>query len=311
MSGTHFFLVPPVAILASACGFPGLVTPTRPVEPRSSVAATSAPTQEPTRAPLSNAPASALPTPTGAEFVPEPDFVERSLDGQWIASAFGYYPPIQMQVARSDGSVVWQVESDGGGWSEVILRPVHWSIDGRYLYFTLAPFVDGFVLYVDGSGLQRLDLGDGKVAEVLAGEGQLQAFSISPDSAQLAYIRSGEDFERLIVRDLDTGKELQWKLAETPVQGGNITWSPDASELVLLVTRGFSEEESRTAVVLVKLHSLAQKSVLQEDPRIFYRIQWVGEQTVYLEDLTVTGWSLDLQTGEMILTPTPMPTLEP
>jgi hypothetical protein len=32
---------------------------------------------------------------------------------------------------------------------------------------------------------------------------------------------------------------------------------------------------------------------------------------LYLEDLTVTGWRLDLQTGEMALTPTPIPTPQP
>jgi len=80
---------------------------------------------------------------------------------------------------------------------------------------------------------------------------------------------------------------------------------------VLLITRGFSEEEARTAVILVTPSRAALNTVLREDPRIFYRILWVDERTVYLEDWTVTGWNLDLQTGEMILTPTPMPTPEP
>jgi len=311
LRGTPFLLVAAAGILVSACIFEWQVTPTRPVESQSSIPATSAPTQEPTRSPRPTASASPLPTPTRAEFVPEPDFFERSPDGQWVANSFGYYPPIQLQVARADGSVAWEVESDGDGWSEVILRPAHWSMDGRYLYFTLAPFVDGFLLYMDGSGLQRLDLENGQVMEVLAGEGELQCFSFSPDSTQLAYVRSEVDSERLIVRDLATEEELQWKLAAVPVQAGNITWSPDSTGLVLLVTRGFSEGEARTAVVLVTLSSAVPKTVLQEQPRIFYRILWVDEHTVYLEDLTVTGWKLDLQTGEMALTVTPVPTPVP
>ena len=107
------------------------------------------------------------------------------------------------------------------------------------------------------------------------------------------------------------GTELEWSLADQPVQAGKITWSPDASELVLLVTRGFSTEEALTDLVLVNLLSPTEKRVLQEDPRLFHRIQWIDEHTLYLEDLTVTGWRLDLQTGEMALTPTPIPTPQP
>jgi len=277
--------------MATACSFPGPVAPDRAVgeSPQTT----------------------ALPTRTPAELVREPDFFERSPDGQWTASSFDYYPPIRMQVARADGSAAWQVESDGEGWPEVILRPVHWSIDGRILYFTLAPFVDGFVLYVSGSGLQRLDLRDGRVAQILAGENQLQSFSISPDSSRVAYVRSDDDIEWLVVRDMGDGTELEWSLADQPVQAGKITWSPDASELVLLVTRGFSTEEALTDLVLVNLLSPTEKRVLQEDPRLFHRIQWIDEHTLYMEDLTVTGWRLDLQTGEMVLTPTPIPTPQP
>jgi hypothetical protein len=267
--------------------------------------ARSAATQELTGAPSPNA--SAVTTPTPAELVREPDFFERSPDGRWTASSFDYYPPIRMQVGRADGSAAWQVESDGEGWPEVILRPVHWSIDGRYLYFTLAPFVDGFVLYVSGSGLERLDLSDGRVAEVLAGKRQLQSFSVSPDSSRLAYIRSDEVTEWLVVRDLGDETELEWGLADQPVQAGKITWSPDASELVLLVTQGFSMEEALTDLMLVNLPTHAQKTVLRGDPRSFYLIRWLDGRTLYLEDRTVTGWSLDLQTGEMTLTATPMP----
>ena len=217
MTSTHSILVFPAAILAAACSFSGTIAAGRAVEPSPQATARPAATREFTGAPSPSPSASALPAPTRAEYVPEPDFFEPSPDGQWVANSFGYYPPIKLQVARADGSVAWVVESDGEGWSEVILRPAHWSIDGRYLYFTLAPFVDGFVLYMDGSGLQRLDLENGQVTEVLAGEGGLQSFSISPDSAQLAYTRSKEGFEWLILRDLATGEERQWKLAAAPV----------------------------------------------------------------------------------------------
>jgi len=311
LRGNRLFLYLVAAVLAPACTSRAPVTATAPSEPTDGAAAQPSATHEPTLTPLATARASSVPTPTQAEFVPEPDFFERSPDGQWTASSFGIYPPSWMQVELSDGSVVWEVESDGEGWFEVLLRPVHWSVDGRYLYFTLAPYVDGFVLYMDGSGLQRLDLDDGQVTEVLASEGELQSFSISPASDLLAYVRSAEGFEWLILRDLGTGEERQWKLTDAPAQAGSFSWSPNASELVLLVTQGFSQEEALTDLVLVDLRSGTQERLLEQDPRIFYRMLWIDEHTLYLEDWTVTGWSLDLQTGEMILTPTPIPTSGP
>ncbi len=301
----------PTAVLAWACSSSRSVMTPQPDELRSSARVEPVATQQATPSPSPSLSASAMPTPTRSQYFAEPDFIGHSPDGRWTASAFGYYLPIWMRVARADGSDAWEVQSDGDGWFEVMLRPVHWSVDGRYLYFTLAPFVDGFVLYTDGSGLQRLDLGDGQVTEILAGEGELQAFSISPDSARLAYVRNEEEAELLIVRDLSTGEELQWGLAETLAQAGGITWSPDASALVVLVTWGFSWEDTRTDLVLLNLRSGAREAVLEDDTRIFYRIAWVDRHTLYLEDLTVTGWSLDLETGEMILTPTPVPTQEP
>jgi len=306
---SRILLLLPVAWLASACSFPGPVATDQAIGAAPKPTARSAATQELTQTPPPEG--STVPTPTPDELGREPDFFERSPDGRWTASSFDYYPPIRMQVGRADGSAAWQVESDGEGWPEVILRPVHWSIDGRYLYFTLAPFVDGFVLYMSGSGLKRLDLSDGQVAQVLVGENQLQSFSVSPDSSRIAYVRSDEDIEWLVVRDLGDETELLWNLADQPVQAGKITWSPDASELVLLVTRGFSMEEALTDLMLVNLLSPTEKRVLQEDPRIFYRIDWVDEHMLYLEDLNASAWSLDLQTGEMTLTATPMPTPGP
>jgi hypothetical protein len=258
-----------------------------------------------------NTSTSTVTTPTRDEIISEADFVWRSPDAQWIVGAFGYYPPIEMRVARADGSVTWEVESGGEGWFEVMLSPVHWSVDGRYLYFTLTPFVDGFVLYMDGSGLQRLDLSNGQVTEILAGQGELQAFSISPDSTQLAYVRNEEEAESIILRDLGTGEEQRWEVSSVLAQAGGITWSPDASALVLLVTRGFRWEEARTDLVLLNLRNHTRDVLLEDDPRIFYWIEWIDEHTLYLEDLTVTGWRLDLETGEMILTPTPRPTQQP
>jgi dipeptidyl aminopeptidase/acylaminoacyl peptidase len=243
--------------------------------------------------------------PTRAEFVAEPEFAETSPDGLWTANSFGYYPPIRMEVTGSDGSASWEVVSDGEGWFEVVLRPEHWSVDGLYLYFTLAPFVDGFILYMDGSGLQRQNLSNGDVTQVLAGNHQLQSFSISPDSTRLVFFRTEEDATWLVVRDLRDGTELQWRLADEAVQAGGIRWSSDGTAFIVRVTDGYSYEDARTTVLLISLQSLAQKTLLADDPRFFWRVEWLDEHTLYLEDMASSGWRLDLRSDEMIPAPTP------
>ena len=298
-----------VAFLASACtllpsGTPTLA-PTLTVRPASTQRSTLAP--DPTRSSSSLGLPTTSPRATIPEFVPEPDFVEHSPDGEWTANSFGYYPPIRMEVTGSDGSASWEVVSDGEGWFEVVLRPEHWSVDGLYLYFTLAPFVDGFILYMDGSGLQRLDLSSGDVTQVLAGDHQLQSFSISPDSTRLVFFRTEEDATWLVVRDLRDGTELQWRLADEAVQAGGIRWSADGSTFVVRATTGFDYDEARTTIVLVSLRSLAQKIVLADDPRIFWRVDWIDDHTLYLEDLADSGWLLDLRSGKIVLAPTPTP----
>jgi len=213
-----------------------------------------------------------------------------------------------MQVARADGTVTWEVSYAGEEWFEVRLRPVHWSVDGRTLYFTLSPFVDGFVLYANGSGLHRLDLTDGQVEELLPGQGELQSFSVSPDSTRLVHFRSTGDVTWLVVRDLRDETELEWGLADRPVQAGGIRWSPDGSEFIVRATTGYDYDEARTTIVLVSLRSPGQKTVLADDPRIFWRVEWIDDHTLYLEDLTASGWLLDLGSGEIVSAPTPPPT---
>ncbi len=299
-----------VACLTAACTSPSAKGPT--LAPRPTILPSA--TRRPTAASLP--PSTSIPHPSPAPwrvtsavpFEANPASVERSSDGQWTANSFGDYPPIFMQVARADGFVTWEVRYSGEDWPEVWIRPVHWSVDGRYLYFTLAPFVDGFILYMDGSGLLRLDLVTGDLMELLPSDGRLQSFSLSPDSTRLVFFRADDDDTWAVVRDLRQGHEDEFKLAARPVQAGAVRWAPDGSAFVVLATSGFSLDEARTDLVLVDLRNVAQKTVLTDDPRTFWRIDWVDANSVYLEDFDGSGWLLDLRSGEMVLTPTPAPT---
>lgn len=240
-----------------------------------------------------------------AERVQEPDWFEHSPDGRWAASVFGYYPPVRMEVAQADGSAIWHVEYARDDWAEVSLRPAHWSREGRYLYYTLRPAIDGFFLYVSGAGLWRLDLTNGAVHEILPGGRQLYSFAVSPDSTRLGFIRRTDAITWLVVRDLFTAQEFQWRLTDERSQAGAITWSADSSRLVVLVTKGLSFEDALSSVVLADLKSHGQKTLLRDDPRLFYRVEWVDARTVYLEDWQAQGWKLDVISEQILPVPTP------
>jgi len=237
-----------------------------------------------------------------------PRFVDQSPNGEWEAESLGAFPPIWMRVYRVDGSTEWRYSYVGPEWSEVRFKPVHWSIDGRYLYFTLFPFtllpqIDGELVYIAGSGLWQLALEDGELVQVLPGEGQLWDFSISSDSTRLAYIQKSSDAIWLAVRDLRRGKEQRIRLSWEAAQAGSITWSPDGSSLVLLLTRGFSWQDHRTRLILFDAISHSWRTVLAEKPGLYRRLSWINDHTIYFEDSDLTAWVVDLTTGKVSPTP--------
>ena len=247
-------------------------------------------------------------TPLGARL---PQFVDHSPNGEWTAEAIGAFPPIWMRVYRADGSMEWTFSYTGAEWNEVRFKPVHWSTDGRYLYYTLFPFsliprIDGALVYMAGSGLSRLDLENGQVLEILPGEGLLQDYSISPDSTRLAHVFHSSDGLWLAIRDLQRGEERQAWLSSNAAQAGSIMWSSDASALVLLVTRGFSWQEHRTRMVLFDTVSFTSRTVLSEKPGLYFRLAWIDDHTIYFEhtaDSDGMAWLVDLTTGRVSPTP--------
>jgi len=262
-------------------------------------------------------PPTSTPAPTSTVDPRQGFIVGRSPDGEWTAEAIGNRPPVSMRVSRADGSATWAVTYEGPVRRQAYLKPVHWSGDGRHLYFTIyiEPFelMLGGPLYVTGSGVQRLALDTGAVEEILAGEGQFQVFSVSRDSTRLAYVRSENDASWLVVRDLRDWEDHRWKLSNEPVQAGDITWSPDGSALVLLVTRGPTREreEFRTKAVLFDLGALRSKTIMPEHLGEYWRLEWLDDHTFYLEDpdiefwytdADVKAWMIDVRSGEIVPT---------
>jgi Tol biopolymer transport system component len=208
-----------------------------------------------------------------------------------------------LTVARSDGSQEWLVVED---WSERALghttpRPLRWSQDGRYLYFTNRPVPDGCAVFVNGSDLQRVSLADGSVTEIVPAVGLW--LSLSPNEDKLAYVGYGD--RGLVLRDVATGRERQTqiKAAEEPgdTHVGHIVWSPDRKSLMLTVAIdacGPPENRAHT-IVRVDAETLSQTTIITQDDRLFTTDAWPQAARVLLKDRDGKSHWLNPKTGSL------------
>ena len=169
-------------------------------------------------------------------------FVEtttRSPDGQWTATAVVATPNQSnigryyrgLKVAQTRGQTLWQPldvwERFGFGY----LSPgvIKWSNDGHYLYFTGVPHPDGCAPAANGWDLQRLDLSNGSVTEILASRARWLA--LSPGDKWLAYL-TYQPIE-LVLHEMTTGRERRIAIASDPAhtEAAPRVWSPNSRAL--------------------------------------------------------------------------------
>jgi hypothetical protein len=238
------------------------------------------------------------------------EWISTSPDGAWVARGLAAFPEgaghryyTRLTVERSDGSQEWTVLDT---WSELALgyttpRLLRWSSDGQHLYYTNRPVPDGCAVFVNGSDLQRVDLSDGSVTEVVPSVGLW--LSLSPDETTLAYVGYGD--RGLVLRELTTGHERQ-----TPIDAfgeaqdahvGHIVWSPDGDALMLTVAFDACgpPEESTHAIVRVDAETLSQTTVMTQDDRLFTTQAWPKADQVLLKDRNGKTWWLAPETGDL------------
>jgi hypothetical protein len=226
-------------------------------------------------------------------------WLETSPDGKWVASGqrLSAMNPCGihtiLKVTKAQGSKVWLAWEDDQpcALGTTNPKPLHWSKDGNFLYFTNVPIPDGCGELVNSSDLQRLNLQTGKVTQLMPGSGL--AMALSPDETQVAYIAY---YGRgLVIRELATGKERELKLPEG--LGGSLVWAPDASALALtLDPRGCSNAYS---VVWVDTQTFELKTLIDSDSRKFVTIDWKSGDAVTVMDKDQKVWQVDAETGEV------------
>ena len=234
-----------------------------------------------------------------------------SLDGEWTAQTTAAFPLAddtyvgenyytQLRVARTDETVERTVVDEWSLWAlgYTTPQPLRWSKDGRHLCFTNRPVPDGCAAFVNGSDLQRLDLSDGRVTDIVPGMGPV--LSLSPEEATLAYVRHGD--RGLVLRNLATGTEWLVNWDEDP-QGskGSIIWSPDGTTLVLTAAvhpRG-PEEQRAHSIARVDVATLSATTLLAQDPRLLTTTGWSTPRRVLLTGSAGDRWCMDPETAQI------------
>ena len=241
-----------------------------------------------------------------------------SPDKKWVANGMAALPAdggeeyyTELVVANTNGLITWSSSKMlpmGLGYTTP--RPLQWSKDGRYLYYTNRPVPDGCALFVNGSDLLRLDLTSGQVSQIVPAIGLW--LSLSPDERTLAYIGYGP--RGLVLRDLASDAEREVKL-DFPdwTQLGQIVWSPDGNSLALTAAHepcGSSDWGLSGSVLKVDVKSLNVTTLLARDRRMLKTIEWPTADRIGLEDRANREWWMDPADGLLTLhnpadTPTP------
>ena len=232
-------------------------------------------------------------------------WVDVSPDQAWTATGMVATPQnggeqyyTELRVTNADGTIIW---TPVAGWSNFGLgyttpQVVHWSADGRYLYFTNAPHPDGCALFTNASDLQQLDLGAGTVTEILPPD-RISVLAAAPDGT-MAYIT--QTTLGLLDPLSKTIKETTYDFAAATVQVGDLTWSSNGQQLAYVVaTDPCLPPTWRHAIYTVDRQGENLRLVLPADERRLRIVDWIDESYLLLTDLDSKQWVLDLESGEV------------
>lgn len=266
-----------------------LVTACQPIQPLANTAAT------PTR----------IPPPILTEMQIERWYSAVS-DGQWMAEGLVAFPQsgngqyyTELRVKKADGTVEWVPVT---AWSEWGLgyttpRPLRWSPDGRYLYFTNAPVPDGCGIFINASDLLRLDLVDGSVQEVLP-PNTTWSLAVAPDGKTSVYSKGDE----LYLLDLATANYVAVKVEglNPNTTWGNFVWSPGSQKVAFTIAHHpCMPPEWSNSLLIIDTQTLIITTVLEKDPRRLTIAAWVDAGHLALTDYDGREWLLDIAAGTM------------
>jgi hypothetical protein len=234
-----------------------------------------------------------------------------SPDGQWIAmecegvdGGVGSY----LQVVSLHGNKKWDIHyadyAKGTYYDRNnMIRPAHWSKDGKYLYVTSEDTGSGCCWIGWDVLIVRLNLENGQPTEIVntIGETDMNS-SFSPSERYVLYIPQ-DSKNNLSIWDTQTGKRRIIDLEDTHAGAGHTLMSDDDQKIVLIL-RDYPKEKQGdltfASLVLVDLKSGLQKKLLSdiEYEKIPRPLHWQDNDHVLLQkdnELIL----LNINTGEL------------
>jgi len=288
----------------------GIETPLKTPSPQAAATNTQIPTRTDTAMPVASGTAtpemSAIKTQMAA--LPDSDtWTNTSPDGKWTAEGHVktetgivmgdyelYY--VQLTVVSADQSTQWILvdEVDNYGLGYTTPQILHWSPDGRYLYYTNRPHVDGCGLFVTASDLWQVNLADGEITQVFS-EGA-QSYSFSPDGNQLAMLTWSTP-PALVIHELSSGKQQAVTLDFD--DAGAVVWSPDGDTIAMTVATKPCQAGWAQGILLLDVSTLIPTVILEPDERLLQTTDWPETGKIILEDREHALYWLNSISGEL------------
>lgn len=155
----------------------------------------------------------------------------------------------------------------------------HWSRDGKYLYLTYTDGSEGGYGYFweTADKLFRFNLDNGTWVDTKMGP----AHAISPNDKYISYRRGQE----LVIYEFQTGDERVLTIPDEFIVFSNFQWSPDSSKLIFITSNNdFMQDEIPTGLnlVLLNIDTMHQETILENDNRFFYPVEWISDDQVAL-----------------------------
>lgn len=238
------------------------------------------------------------------------------------------------KIINSDNSKTWNISYESlplpGNYeflSGYAIDPIH-----NFLYLVPSNFFgrDGWCpvcFFGYGSPLYRLNLSSGEITTILPyiENGYYVDSAISPDIHFLAYSDS-RDGNHVYIKDLNNGSDQKIELEKVYVINGGFTWTPDGKNLILAAgIDGWEDGKAGISLFQISLSNMKLKTLLFNDRRNL--VPWFSSATskfwladnvlnltsvkIKKEDSSWDEWSININTGELILLSTPTPTPTP
>jgi len=210
-------------------------------------------------------------TETPSPTAKAPDLILNSPNGEHIAEfdnayRHPYTDPQVIEIFDKNGSLLWKIpyqHETAMSDPHPSLRIYGWSKDSTYLYFYYDFSPDGgdFAFWWDGFDVQRINVQNGEIEEVIPGDREMFAgFSFSPDETQIAYTRQQDQPSIIYIRNLSTGNEKTAEVifpSKNYVRVGDIHWFPSGKEIAFQT----ETEDYMAQTIILNLSTMAQKVV--------------------------------------------------